>query len=181
MSLVNDLYSFEKERNDTNVQNAIPVIMKQYRCDEKAARKILKHRIRIENANIIKLVEATATRPDLSADSKRYIRLIQYTHSGNVAWSPQCPRYNEGAKWSKMQLMRAEHGVKQYPATLPSQAVINALLAESFRKSLELSREDIHGDAISNASSTLPDAVSLALDMNLPDLDDSVSSTILSC
>lgn len=97
-SLTNDLLSFEKERDDVNVLNAVLVVMREHGCSEAESREILKDRIRVEVANYVRVVKETRTRTDLSDDVKRYIEVMQYTLSGNVAWSTQCPRYNAGAK-----------------------------------------------------------------------------------
>ena len=118
-SLTNDLYSFEKEKGDANVQNAVLVVMKEHGCSEKKAREICKERIRIEVAKYIRVVEDTRARTDVSDEVKRYIEVMQYTLSGNVAWSTQCPRYNDGAKFNKLQMLRAEYGLEKFPATWP--------------------------------------------------------------
>ena len=118
-SLTNDLYSFEKEREDTNVQNAVLVIMREHGCSEEKAKEICKERIRVEVAKYVRVVKDTRTRTDLSDEVKKYIEVMQYTLSGNVAWSTQCPRYNAGANFNELQLLRAEHGVKKYPAMWP--------------------------------------------------------------
>ena len=118
-ALTNDLYSFEKEREDTNVQNAVLVIMKEHGCSEEKARDICKERIRVEVANYVRVVKDTRTRTDLSDEVKKYIEVMQYTLSGNISWSTQCPRYNAGAKFNELQLLRAMHGLEKYPATWP--------------------------------------------------------------
>src|SRR6202000_1908583 len=79
----------------------------------------------IQNANTGLLVEDTKTRTDLCDDVKRYIEIMQYTLSGNVAWSTQCPRYNAGAKFNELQLLRAEYGVEKYPAMWPPKDMTN--------------------------------------------------------
>ncbi|KAL9609842.1 MAG: hypothetical protein Q9167_005409 [Letrouitia subvulpina] len=118
-SLTNDLFSYEKERDDQNVQNAVLVVMREHNCSEERARGILKQRIRLEVAKYIQVVNDTNKRTDLLDDVKRYIDTMQYTLSGNAAWSTQCPRYHAKAKWNKLQLLRAEHGVAKYPAMWP--------------------------------------------------------------
>ena len=124
-SLTNDLFSFEKERNDKNVQNAVLVVMREHGCSEEDAREICKQRIRLEVAKYIRVVEHTKTRTDLSDETKRYINTMQYTLSGNAAWSTQCPRYHANAKWNELQLLRAEHGVAKYPAMWPPKGATN--------------------------------------------------------
>ena len=125
-SLTNDLFSFEKERNDKNVQNAVLVVIREHDCSEEDAREICKQRIRLEVAEYIRVVKHTKTRTDLSDDTKRYIDTMQYTLSGNAAWSTQCPRYHTNAKWNELQLLRAEHGVAKYPARWPPKNATNS-------------------------------------------------------
>ena len=133
-SLTNDLFSFEKERNDTNVQNAVLVAMREHSCSEEEAREICKERIRIECAKYVRTVKDIRTRTDLCDDVKRYIEVMQHTLSGNVAWSTQCPRYNEGAKWNELQLLRAEHGVVKFPAMWPPKDASDGLSVKTERK-----------------------------------------------
>lgn len=133
-SLTNDLFSFEKERDDVNVQNAVLVVMREHGCSEAESREILKDRIRVEVANYVRVVKETRTRTDLSDDVKRYIEVMQYTLSGNVAWSTQCPRYNAGAKWNELQLLRAKYSVEKYPATWPPKVATGRLSAQAERK-----------------------------------------------
>lgn len=212
-SLTNDLFSFEKERDDVNVQNAVLVVMREHDWSEAEAREILKDRIRIEVANYVRVVKETRTRSDISNDMKRYIEIIQYTLSGNLAWSTQCPRYNAGAKWNELQLLRAKHGVEKYPARWPPKVATDGLSA-----AVEGKEPHVNGDEVRHHESTKTNghkrkrngdggndemrmngttnvkkftqtldankdslisrkAVSLALVLNLPDLNDDVSST----
>ena len=208
-SLTNDLYSFEKEREDTNVQNAVLVVMREHGCSEKKAREICKERIRVEVAKYVRVVKDTRTRTDLSDEVKRYIEVMQYTLSGNVAWSTQCPRYNAGAKFNELQLLRAEHGLEKYPAMWPPKDTTGGFSVQTEHKEpsvnglgdCESTKANGHkrkrdgnstGDDVrmngtngvkKSAYSSQPtadslvlsDAVSLALDWNLPDLSDNVS------
>ncbi|KAI0160238.1 geranylgeranyl pyrophosphate synthase [Xylariaceae sp. FL1272] len=124
-SLGNDLYSYEKEYEDTmraglpDVVNAIWVIMGEHKCTEAEAKEICKERIRVENAKYVKVVEETRKRTDLCDDVKRYIEVMQYSLSGNLVWSIQCPRYNKGVEFSELQMLRAKHGIAKYPALWP--------------------------------------------------------------
>ncbi|KAI4197918.1 MAG: hypothetical protein LQ350_005621 [Teloschistes chrysophthalmus] len=118
-SLTNDLWSFEKERDDANVQNAVLVVMKEHKCSEEQARGMLKERIRVECANYVRVVKDSKSRTDLCDESKRYLDVMQYTLSGNAVWSTQCPRYHAKANWNELQLLRAEHGVAKHPAQWP--------------------------------------------------------------
>jgi ophiobolin F synthase len=132
--LTNDLFSFEKEREDTNVQNAVLVIMREHGCSEEEAREICRERIRVENAKYVRVVKDTRTQTDLCDDVKRYIEVMQYTLSGNVAWSTQCPRYNKGAKFNELQLLRAEYGLEKYPAMWPPKDATDGLSVKTERK-----------------------------------------------
>ncbi|GAW23081.1 hypothetical protein ANO14919_126310 [Xylariales sp. No.14919] len=124
-SLGNDLFSYEKEYEDTmraglpDVVNAIWVIMGEHNCTEQEAKEICRERIRVENAKYVKVVEETRKRTDLCDDVRRYIDVMQYSLSGNLVWSIQCPRYNKGSTFSELQLLRAQHGVEKYPALWP--------------------------------------------------------------
>ena len=93
--------------------------MQEHNCDEPEARERLKERIRIEVAKYVQTVKDSKTRTDLSDETKRYIDVMQYTLSGNAAWSTQCPRYHADAKWNELQLLRAKYGVAKYPAQWP--------------------------------------------------------------
>jgi ophiobolin F synthase len=124
-SLGNDLYSYEKEYEDTmraglpDVVNAVWVIMGEHGCTEQEAKEICKERIRVENANYVKICEETKKRTDLCDDVRRYIDVMQYSLSGNLVWSIQCPRYNKGVQFGELQILRAKHGLEKYPALWP--------------------------------------------------------------
>lgn len=148
-SLTNNLFSFEKERDDVNIQNAILVVMREHGCSEAESREILKDRIRVEVANYVRVVKETRTRTDLSDDVKRYIEIMQYTLSGNGAWSTQCPRYNAGARWNELLLLRAKHGVEKYPATWPPTIATGGLSARVERK-----EPHINGNGVGHHEST---------------------------
>lgn len=124
-SLTNDLFSFEKERGDANVQNAVLVVMREHGCSEEEAREICKKRIRVEIANYVRVVNETRTRTDISDGLKRYIETMQYTLSANAAWSTNCPRYNGPTKFNELQLLRAKYGLEKYPARWPPKDATN--------------------------------------------------------
>jgi ophiobolin F synthase len=114
-SLLNDLFSFQKEKNDANVQNAVLIVMNEHGCIEEEARDTLKKRIRLECANYVHNLKETNARVDVSDELKRYINIMQYTLSGNAAWSTNCPRYSGPTKFNELQLLRGEHGLAKYP------------------------------------------------------------------
>lgn len=194
-SLVNDLFSFEKEKNDANCQNAVYIVMKEHGCGEEEGRERIRQRIRIETANYVQIVKDTKLRTDISEEVKRYVDVMQYTLSGNVVWSAQCPRYNLKAQWNELQVLRAKHGVAKYPATWPpadgSMDHLSKPKGEKRkRKDSMTGTNGVNGingangtngvkkSAISKLSTdslNLTEVVSLALDSNLPVLSDHVS------
>lgn len=117
--LTNDLFSFEKEKHDVNCQNAVLIVMKEHSCGEQEAREILKKRIRLETKNVLQTVKEVKARTDISDDLKRYIEVMMYTVSGNVAWSQVCPRYNQQARFSDIQIRRAKEGIEHHPSRYP--------------------------------------------------------------
>ncbi|KAM3432410.1 hypothetical protein NHJ13734_006875 [Beauveria thailandica] len=165
-SLTNDLFSFEKERNDTNVQNGVLVVMKEHGCTEEAAREILKERIRAECAKYVRNVKDVSASADLSLDTKKYIEIIQYTLSGNLAWSTQCLRYHKGIKPNESQMLRATEGVEKHPATwvpkytgdyLADNIQRNGLLREELPKMNRIIRES--GDTKGVGDADIADGV----------------------
>ena len=108
--------------------------MKEHNCGEAEARERLKQRIRIEVAKYVQTVKDSKTRTDLSDESKRYIDVMQYTLSGNAAWSTQCPRYHADAKWNELQLLRAKYGVEKYPAQWPPKDATDGLSTKTGHK-----------------------------------------------
>ena len=133
-SLTNDLFSFEKERGDVNVQNAVLVVMREHGCSEEKAREVCKERIRIECANYVRNVKEIQTRTDVSDELKRYIDTMQYTLSANAAWSTNCPRYNGPTKFNELQLLRAKYGLEKYPAMWPPKDATNGHYVKATRK-----------------------------------------------
>lgn len=133
-SLTNDLFSFEKERGDVNVQNAVLVVMREHGCSEEEAREVCKERIRIECAKYVRNVKEIQTRTDVSDELKRYIDTMQYTLSANAAWSTNCPRYNGPTKFNELQLLRAKHGLEKYPARWPPKDATNGHSIKAERK-----------------------------------------------
>lgn len=121
--------------------------MREHDCSEEEAREICRERIRVENAKYVRVVKDTRTRTDLSDDVKRYIEVMQYTLSGNVAWSTQCPRYNEGAKWNELQLLRAKYGVEKYPAIWPPKDA-----TDGFSVKIECKEPNVYGNIQENPS-----------------------------
>jgi hypothetical protein len=126
-----------------DVPNAIWVIMGEQGCSEQEARRICEERIRVETAKYVLVVEATQKRTDLCDDVKRYVEVMQYSLSGNLVWSIQCPRYNKAASFNELQLLRAKYGLEQYPARWPHK---NASTDHSVEAKSEDSEVDSNGN-----------------------------------
>lgn len=122
-SLTNDLFSYEKEyeaaqaAGHPDVVNALWVLMSEHKISLEEAKAMCRIRIKKEVAQYVHIVRKTQSRGDLSSDAKRYIGLMQYSVSGNVVWSLQCPRYHRSMQYNERQLLREKYGVAKYPAT----------------------------------------------------------------
>jgi hypothetical protein len=122
-SLTNDLFSYEKEYQAAqaaglpDVINALWVLMSEHQISLEEAKAMCRVRIKEEVAQYARIVRETPSRNDLSGDAKRYIELMQYSVSGNVVWSLQCPRYHSDMQYNERQLLREKHGVVKYPTT----------------------------------------------------------------
>ena len=192
--LTNDLFSFEKERHDVNCQNSVHVVMREYGCSGEEARERIKQRIRMECAKYVQVVKDTKLRPDISEDVKRYLDVMQYTLSGNVVWSTQCPRYHKDAQWNELQMLRSEHGVAKYPARWPPKDGSDPLPARAAKANGQKRKRNgesagpekrangtngVKRQAVSQTdtdSLVLANVVSLALNPDLPNLSDDVSN-----
>ncbi|GIC93128.1 terpene cyclase [Aspergillus udagawae] len=194
-SLLNDLFSFQKEKNDASIQNAVLIVMNEHGCIEEA-RDILKKRIRLECANYVHNVKETNAWVDVSDELKRYINIMQYTLSGNAAWSTNCLRYNGPTKLNELQLLRGEHGLAKYPPRWSPENRTSGLVEgdchESKPNELKRKRNGVSvGDEMttngtvgakkpahisqpSTDSIVLEDVVQLARTCDLPDLSNKV-------
>ncbi|KAL2802056.1 Ophiobolin F synthase [Aspergillus granulosus] len=199
--MTNDLFSYEKEKYDNNPQNAVKVIMKIHKCSEEEAKNMCKERVRVECRKYARTVKETLARTDISLDLKRYIEIMQYTVSGNWAWSTQCPRYHKDAKWNELQLLRAKHGIANHPARYSLKERANGIngvngangvngtdSVNGINGKRKRNEEDAGDDARTNGngvkkpahildskdSFALQDVVALSLDLKLPGLGDSI-------
>jgi hypothetical protein len=122
-SLTNDLFSYEKEYEAAQVSelpdvvNALWVLMGEHKISLEEAKSLCRARIKEEVAQYARIVRETQSRTDLSSDAKRYIELMQYSVSGNVVWSLQCPRYHRNIHYNERQLLREKHGIEKHPTT----------------------------------------------------------------
>jgi hypothetical protein len=112
LALTNDLYSWEKERDDSlkrgqlQVINAIWVLMQEHLVSETEAKELCKRRIKTSVSKAVQAVERTKNNASLSQDLRTYTEAIMYSISGNLVWSIYCPRYH-----SKETLGEAEMGM----------------------------------------------------------------------
>jgi hypothetical protein len=100
ISLVNDIYSWRKERLDAikagqdYVYNAIWVVAREQRCGEEEAiafcRNVVRQRIQQFDAAV-----KTAHETELSQNTLHYLEAVRLSHVGNLVWSIYCPRYHE--------------------------------------------------------------------------------------
>ncbi|KAK7972508.1 geranylgeranyl diphosphate synthase [Apiospora saccharicola] len=122
-SLTNDLFSYEKEYEATqaagltDVVNALWVLMGEHGISLDEAKALCRRRIKKEVAKYACVVNETRRRDDLSSDVKRYIELMQYSVSGNVIWSLQCPRYHKDMQYNQRQVLRETEGIANHPST----------------------------------------------------------------
>ncbi|KAF3070604.1 Ophiobolin F synthase [Daldinia childiae] len=122
-SLTNDLFSYEKEYEAAQaaglpiVVNALWILMGEHNISLEDAKARCRMRIKEEVVKYTCIVRETMSRDDLSSDVKRYIELMQYTISGNVVWSMQCPRYHKNIQYNERQILREKDGVAKHPIT----------------------------------------------------------------
>ena len=100
LALVNDLYSWPKEREAAtkagmeHVVNAIWVIMHEQTCSEADAKAQCREKVGYYTADYLKVVAETKESPGISKDLRTYVEALQYSMSGNLVWSLYCPRYH---------------------------------------------------------------------------------------
>ena len=132
LALQNDLFSWEKEREAAtqhgfeDVINAIRVLMQEHSTDVDHAKGICKDIIREHVAIYLKNVEDNINNETLSADLRHYIWALQFSISGNAAWSAICPRYNSEAKFSEFQTALLKNGVTQTLKDWPQRNVVRS-------------------------------------------------------
>ena len=99
LSLVNDIYSWPKERADAamsgqdHVFNAVWVVMRERHCDESTALGIC----RDTTLQVLKKFEHildSLQDLSLSLESRQYLEALRQSYIGNLVWSIYCPRYS---------------------------------------------------------------------------------------
>ncbi|KAK6204002.1 hypothetical protein LQW54_008575 [Pestalotiopsis sp. IQ-011] len=101
LGLTNDLYSWEKEKQDAlrlkqeYVFNSIWVIMREMQVTEEQAKAICAEEIKKHVSEFTGIVETAKKDDGLSKDLRTYLEAVMYSCSGNLVWSITCPRYHE--------------------------------------------------------------------------------------
>lgn len=102
LALVNDLYSWEKEREEAReagqdyVFNAIWVVMKERSAGEEEAKTVCRDEAVRHISTFHRTVEASRDDATLTKDLRTYLEALLLSYSGNVVWSIYCPRYKGG-------------------------------------------------------------------------------------
>ena len=110
ISLTNDLFSWEKERDDakrddlSNVINAVWVTMKELSMTKFEAKAVCREKIKHYVAESVRTVEKIQLNCEISSDLRIYIEALQYNISGNLVWSMYCPRYYTEISYNNVQL-----------------------------------------------------------------------------
>ena len=105
LSLTNDLISWDKEREaakergQPHVVNAIYVLMGELSVPESEAKAVCRDKIKESVADCLVKVKEAQSDPKLSPDLKIYVEALQYSVSGNLVWSLNCPRYHPEASY----------------------------------------------------------------------------------
>ena len=115
LGLTNDLFSWDKERDaakergQPHVVNAIWVLMGELSIPENQAKAVCREKIQESVADCLVKVKEAQSDPELSPDLRAFVEAIQYSVSGNLVWSLDCPRYHPEASYDCATLMMMEH------------------------------------------------------------------------
>ena len=114
LSLTNDLFSWEKERDAAerhcypHVVNAIWVLMREHSITELEAQKLCREKIGENVDKSVRVCRETRENFAISLDLRKYVEAIQYSMSGNLVWSIYCPRYHPEALYNEEQCSMME-------------------------------------------------------------------------
>ena len=128
ISLTNDLFSWEKERDAAerdgypHVVNAIWVMMREHSITELEAQKLCREKIKEYVDDSVRVSKDTSRNTDISLDLRKYVEALQYSLSGNLVWSIYCPRYHPEASYNDDQYLMVEEITASQP---PTRAPIN--------------------------------------------------------
>lgn len=90
--------------------------MREHSITVNEAKDLCRQNIKEHVANFLRIVKENQHNMDLSEDLRKLTECVQYTLSGHVVWSIQCPRYHSAVSFNELQLARIKYGVKDYPA-----------------------------------------------------------------
>ncbi|KAL5338819.1 putative geranylgeranyl diphosphate synthase [Aspergillus crustosus] len=119
MALVNDLVSWEKERQNSLalgkdfVTNFIFVAQEEHGLTEAEAEERCRSEIKKATVEYIQIFEETKARNELSSETIRYLECVLYSMSGNVVWGLNCPRYYTRASYNERQLDWMKNGIPE--------------------------------------------------------------------
>ena len=119
LSLTNDLFSWEKERDaakrncSSHVINAIWVLMEERSITELEAKDVCRAMVKEYVAEYLLIVEETRNNIGISLDLRKYVEALQYSHSGNLVWSIYCPRYHPDVSYNGIGISTMENGAKE--------------------------------------------------------------------
>lgn len=136
MATVNDLFSFDKELAEaeksgaTHLMNAVWILMKEHSITEAEAKQLCCVKIDEYLINYQQIIDATKDDNKLSIGLRKYLEALQYSHTGNLAWSLYCPRYRPEVSFNQTQLLMM--------GVLPEQS------CETSVPSQELDHEDLY-------------------------------------
>ncbi|KAL3470496.1 putative geranylgeranyl diphosphate synthase [Aspergillus californicus] len=131
MMLVNDLFSWEKEKQTAAAMgkdfctNIIFVLMQEHGIPEGEAKERCREKIRNVAANYQQIVAETKANASVSHDTKVFLEALLYAMSGFVVWCQHCPRYNRSASFSDRQVDWMKNGIPKEPREDAGQVTVN--------------------------------------------------------
>ncbi|KAK0639609.1 isoprenoid synthase domain-containing protein [Cercophora newfieldiana] len=114
--LINDLYSWPKERDAAaaqrvgHVNNAVWVLMKEQSVDEAQALVLLRDKIRQCFVDYRAVLLQHGGRLDFSSELRRLLHALSFSMIGHLVWSRTAPRYIYGCGFSERQLRWMKDG-----------------------------------------------------------------------
>ena len=114
LALTNDLFSWDKERDaakasgQPHVVNAIWVLMGELSIPESEAKALCREKIKESVADCLVNVKKAQSDLKLSPDVRTFVEAVQYSVSGNLVWSLDCPRYHPEASYDRATLAMME-------------------------------------------------------------------------
>ncbi|KZF21949.1 terpenoid synthase [Xylona heveae TC161] len=159
--LVNDYFSWEKERQNYEangsvgeIVSAIFIFMKWYSVDEKEAKRMVKKEIMAREEKYCKEKADFVGQGNLTEKTAKWFELLDLVTAGNFAWSMTTARYNLDNE-DAYPALRAEHSKKKTATSVDSLTLpISQNVAKSIKQKKEESNEQEYADG-SSISSTI--------------------------